>query len=362
MMAAMDLDRQSGGRHAVTIWLASVVVLVACGEDGTAHSPSTTEAPAPTTAPAAALPVEPRVLYEWFPADEGVKSIIVSDATLIAPPVRVVPQADGAAVHANWSHDGSMFTWEVLRSDDTSSVWTANADGSNPTVRAVCTAAPCVEMSYPSFSHDDSHLVVTRYDRAGEGTWGQSHLVLVDLSTGDQTVIASTEDGTTAFYSATMSPDGSQVAAALEAYTDSSENVRTSSVIVVVDTDSSTDDAPVRVTDPTLAAGYPRWHPTDDRILFASWDLDAYQGGEESQLYTIDADGSGLAQITKVDYATTRRRPGEANWTPDGKQIIASIGVVAGGKVIDVKIAFVDPTNGKVTESPASGAMPGLQP
>lgn len=56
-----------------------------------------------------------------------------------------------------------------------------------------------------------------------------------------------------------------------------------------------------------------------DRILFASWGVDAYQGDEESQFYTIHLYGSGLTQITDVDHTSTRRRPGEATWTPGGQ-------------------------------------------
>jgi lysophospholipase L1-like esterase len=312
--------------------------------------------------PIGGLPPEPLVLYEWYPAGEDTKSIIVSDSELTAPPVRVVPESDGAAIHAGWSHDGSHFTWEVLSDDDTSSVWIANADGSDPVERVVCAAAPCVEMSYPAFSPDDGQLLVTRFDIADDGDWGPSHLVVVDLATGEQTVIASTADGSTAFYSATWSPDGSHVAAALETYTDATENTRSGSTIVVVDTDPATTDPPTPVTDAALFAGYPRWHPTDDRILFASWDLDAFQGAEASQLYTVAADGSGLTQITSIDYPTKTRRPGEASWTPDGERIIASIGVVSGGRVVDVKIAWIDPATGAITETEASGAMPTLQP
>ncbi len=90
-----------------------------------------------------------------------------------------------------------------------------------------------------------------------------------------------------------------------------------------VDTDPSTADALTPITAAELNAGYPRCHPTEDRILFAPFDLDAYQGAEESQLYTIASDGSRLTQLTHVDYTTSRRRPGEATWTPDGKRIIA---------------------------------------
>lgn len=374
--------------------LAPVVLiagLTACGSSdtdsdagtGPTTDPLTTEptsTPAPTTQPAptntsaatepttdasptgvADLPLEPRVLYEWYPASEDAKSIIVSDETVAAPPMRIVPETDGAAIHSNWSHNGSMFTWEVL-DGDTATIWTANADGSEATERVTCPGEPCVQMSWPSFSTDDTKLLVTRYDLAANGDWGPSHLVIVDLTSGEQTIISSTIDGTTSFYMSTMSPDGSMVAATLETYTDATQGMRSKSEVVVVDTDPATADPAVPVTDAALNAGYPRWHPVDDRILFASWDLDAYQGGEESQLYTIASDGSGLTQVTDVDYTTTRRRPGEANWTPDGQRIIASIGVVESGRVIDVKIAYIDPTTGEISETTASGAMPSLQP
>ena len=308
------------------------------------------------------LPPEPRVLYEWFPAGADEKTIVVSDVDLATPAVPLVPETDGAAVHASWSRDGAAFTWEVLRGDGTASVWTANADGTEPQERVVCDGPPCVQMSWPAFSPDGAGLLVVRYDLADGGDWGPSHLVAVDLASGDQTIVASTADGSTAFYLPTWSPDGSRVAATLETYTDASEEERTASEIVVVDTDPATPEAPVAVTDPGLFASYPRWHPTEDRILFASWDLDAYQGDEPSQLYTVASDGSALTQVTSVDYATGAHRPGEASWTPDGRGIIASMGVVEGGRVVDVKVSWIDPITGEIVETGASGAMPTLQP
>lgn len=334
--------------------------------------PATSDAVAPTTAAstppdtssaasAANLPVAPMVLYEWYPEGETTKTIIVSDAKLQTPPVRIVPAGSGAAIHSNWSPDGSMLTWEVL-AEDTAAIWTANADGSDPAEVVTCLADSCVQMAWPSFATTSQQLLVTRYDLADNGDWGPSHLVLVDLASGGQTIIASTPDGSTSFYMSTMSPDGSQVAATLETYTDSTQNVRTKSEVVVIDTDPSTADSLQPITAAELNAGYPKWHPTDDRILFASFDLDAYQGAEESQLYTIAPDGTELTQVTHVDYTTTRRRPGEAAWTPDGQRIIASIGVVENGSVVDVKIAYVDPATGEIDETEASGAMPSLQP
>jgi hypothetical protein len=307
------------------------------------------------------LPASPMMLFEWYPDGGDTKTIVVSDAAAAAPAVQIAPDTSGSAIHAGWSRNGTMFTWEVLDGGSATS-WVADADGSSPREVAVCPGDPCVQMAWPSFSHDDASLLVTRYDLAVGGDWGPSHLVLVDLATGDQTIIASTPDGTTSFYSASMSPDGSQVAVALETYTDATQADRTAAEIVVYDTDPGTADTPVSVTPPELFTGYPRWHPSDARILFASWDLDAYQGAEPSQLYTVAPDGTGLVQITDVDHAPVSRRPGEATWTPDGTGIVASIGVVQGGRVVDVKIARVDPATGVITETEASGAMPSLQP
>jgi Tol biopolymer transport system component len=86
------------------------------------------------------------------------------------------------------------------------------------------------------------------------------------------------------------------------------------------------------------------------------------QGDEPSQLYTVASDGSALTQVTSVDYATGANRPGEARWTPDGRRIIASMGVVEGGRVVDVNMSWIDPITGEIAETVPSGAMPTLQP
>jgi Tol biopolymer transport system component len=305
---------------------------------------------------------DPLVLFEWYPDGASEKSIVVRDISLAPPSESVVPESHAAAVHASWSADGSEIAWELLdTSTDEASVWTAEADGSNARQRVACQGAPCVEVSYPMFSPDGSRMLVTRFDKNHDGQWGASHLVVVDLTTDEQQIIASTPDGYSSFYSATWSPDGTHVAAQLEYYPSDGQDEIVASEIVVVDTDPTTADAPIAITPPELFGGYPRWHPTDDQIVFASWDLNGWSGDEPSQLYTVASDGSHLRQVTNVG-ASEGRRPGEASWTPDGKQLIASIGVVVGGRVVDVKIAWVDPATGAIDQTTVSGAMPALQP
>ena len=212
--------------------------------------------------PIGGLPPEPLVLYEWYPVGEDTKSIIVSDDELSAPPV----QAGARSRMAQPSTPAGRTTVRSSRGRYWETTTPSACGRRTPTARTrpsgwCAQAPPCVEMSYPAFSPDDEQLLVTRFDIAADGDWGPSHLVVVDLATGEQTVIASTADGSTAFYSATWSPDGSHVAAALETYTDATENTRSGSTIVVVDTDPATTDPPTPVTDAALFAGYPRLAP-----------------------------------------------------------------------------------------------------
>ncbi|MGB7981419.1 MAG: hypothetical protein WCF36_11580 [Candidatus Nanopelagicales bacterium] len=73
----------------------------------------------------------------------------------------------------------------------------------------------------------------------------------------------------------------------------------------------------------------------------------------------VDTD---LVQVTTMNCGTAKRRPGEALWTPDGAQIIASVGIVNNGRAADDEIAHIDPDTGSIRETNASGAMPSFQP
>ncbi|NQX13704.1 PD40 domain-containing protein [Microbacteriaceae bacterium VKM Ac-2855] len=341
----------------LTVALVTVLTLAACSSS---EAPTTSDAPT-TSETTAGLPLEPRTLLEWYPNGANHKTIYVSDAAAADAAVQIVPDSAGNSVHASWSHDGEEIVWEVLSDNDTATVWTAHADGSDPRQEVACAEDPCVEMSWPAFSPDGTRILSTRYDREPGGDWGPSHLVVTDRGTGDQTILASTNDGATAFYSSSWSPDGSHIAAQLETYPDATESEITGSSIVVTDADPATTVPPTRITDAALFAGYPRWHPTEDRILFASWDLNAFQGDEASQLYTVTPDGFELTQITHINTADGIR-PGEASWTPDGTRIITALGTVSRQEVVTVTIGFVDPATGDIDATNQSGAMPSLQP
>lgn len=348
---------QTRMRQVAASCVALAVLLTAC-----TGAPSTDPEPSADPTSGATLPDGQLVLFEWYPAGGDQKTIVVSNADLTAPAVEVAePSSSASNVHADWAPERDRFAYEVLTNEGTSSIWVASADGSEGFEAIACDAEPCLQMSWPAWSADGSAILAVQYDLADNGDWGPSHLVVVELETGERTVLASTADGATAFYLPTWSPDGSQVAVHLESYPDAAETEITGSVVIVYDADPTTADVGLPITPTELFAGYAKWHPTEDRILFASWDLNAFQGDEASQLFEVRSDGSGLRQITSLD-AANDGRPGEASWTPDGAGIIAAIGHVSAGSVDDVKIAYIDPTTGEVQRSMQSGAMPKLQP
>jgi Tol biopolymer transport system component len=99
----------------------------------------------------------------------------------------------------------------------------------------------------------------------------------------------------------------------------------TSSVIAVVDV-TGADHTPRELTDDSLLAGYPFWHPTSDLIVFRSnrFDGDALlDPAKPSDLYTIKPDGSGLTKVTDNGVGGPIVRG--PSWTPDGRILFGKL-------------------------------------
>jgi dipeptidyl aminopeptidase/acylaminoacyl peptidase len=63
--------------------------------------------------------------------------------------------------------------------------------------------------------------------------------------------------------------------------------------------------------------GDPQWSPADDRIVFVTSRSNEKRDGYDSALWLIEADGSGLRQLTHHPGANTSPR-----WSPDGRDIL----------------------------------------
>ena len=311
------------------------------------------------------LPDEPRLLFEWYLNGDSVKSQFLADAqglAAVAVTTDVAPGIDH--VHSDWSPDGTKIAFETL-DDSGASIWIADSDGKHSVQTITCESAGCTQQSYPSWSPDGKSIVFVQGDGVPDN-WGAASIVVFDLASKTRRTLAVTAGGTAAFYSPRWSRDGSQVVAQYETYPDATESTISSSEIVMVPADGS---APPRsLTDPAMFAGHPDWSPTEDLIVFDTYDLSAFfpisPAGTESNLFLIRPDGSGLRKLTDTTQAKLQRL-GEPSWTPDGARIVATLGSLFSTDdlhINDAMTVYVDPTSGALDKTGISGAGARLQP
>lgn len=255
--------------------------------------------------------------------------------------------------HPDWSPNGDRVAFEALGVNPgpaEATVWVANADGSSPTNVAKCERDPCLQFYEPVWSPDGNSLAMIRGDLYSDGSCCTSHLEVLDLATGERRVVfevveepdVQTYD---AVYSPTWSPDGTELAFELEqrALTDPYPII--DSRIAVVSALQTAPQQPRFVTDPSLNAWHPDWHPTDDRIVFSTQNPDRFPTGARSELYEVRADGSGLRQLT-VSARDGRDRYITPTWAPDGTEITLSIARLGSGEAIVRKVPALLPAEG----------------
>jgi hypothetical protein len=88
------------------------------------------------------------------------------------------------------------------------------------------------------------------------------------------------------------------------------------------------DHAPREITEPSLLAGYPSWHPKADLIVVRTnrYDVDTrsvLDDAAPSDLYTLRSDGSGVTAITHNEVGGAIVRA--PSWTPDGRILFSKL-------------------------------------
>ncbi|MFE2111572.1 hypothetical protein ACFXAF_37715 [Kitasatospora sp. NPDC059463] len=176
--------------------------------------------------------------------------------------------------HPAWSPDGTTLAFDRTGGDSPGRIWTTGADGSNAhQLGSLCEegAPDCLNETEttPAWSPDGKQLAFTR-------SWGTSDPTTEQIQYSDLYVIA--PDGTTAQRLTFL-----------------------------------TNDTPYSgvVTDPS-------WSPDGKQIVFSYRTSATGRPANSRALYLVNADGTGLRQLTPWELRAGDR----ANWSPDGTRIV----------------------------------------
>jgi len=209
--------------------------------------------------------------------------------------------ADGALDDGPaWSPDGGQIAYargEFL--SDTFRIYRMNTDG---TAKTQLTHVPGISMG-PSWSPDGSRIVFLR-DANSDGS---SEIYVMDADGNDVSPVTSTG---TDHDEVNWSPDGKRIVFSMQATADRSSDYDLYT--------SRPDGSDVR----RVAAlpgnqRQPDWSPDGTKLVFVTHRLVGQPRVDERPLYTINADGTGLARVGTADgYGPV--------WSPDGTRIAYS--------------------------------------
>lgn len=227
-----------------------------------------------------------------------------------------------------WSPDGQRlaFAGDGGRG---SQLWVADADGTDahaltPTP-PTCPEGSCTEAVQAAWSPDGRTIAYIAPQHDG-GTFVRNSLMLFDVASETATEVYTTTQATLG--RPTWSPDSTSIALEIDRYKGAVEDTaRTAMVIGVIDLHAA-DRTPREITGPSILAGYPSWHPTDDLIVFRTNLLDLntqtlLDPNAAADVYTIHSDGTGQTRVT--DYAVGGPISRAPSWTPDGRILYSTL-------------------------------------
>jgi Tol biopolymer transport system component len=243
--------------------------------------------------------------------------------------------------HPDWSPDGMQLTFEHAPEGpdaDVRDVWISDADGSNaePLVTEYPPDLEGLFWSTPAWSLDGDSIAMVGYQgNAAMVLPTRSVLAVVDLATRELSVVSevASADGNL-HANPRWSNDGTAIVFALDHFR--GDRYLGAAIAIVRHADAEWSE-PELITEVGEYADHPDWHPTEDLIVFSTYDYAAFwETDEPSNLYTIRPDGSDRIQLT--DFGAGEDRATQPTWTSDGRIIFT---YVSGERDERQQIAFI---------------------
>lgn len=300
--------------------LALIVALAACTSQSASPSPTSPTPSAPASEEASTPPTVGDG-EEWI-----VFQGLALGLTLIRPDEtgsHVILGPPGDQVHADWSPDGSQIAY-VQVTDTASDVWITDPQGTN---RVPLLAEYPAELSglfwdNPAWSRDGSQIAMVGYEGNPNSELPTGTvLAIVEVDSGEMTIAGQFVQVDGFLHSfPRWSPDGSAFVINVDHIL--GEEFIGSTVAIIRQTDTGWSEAEA-ITDVGQWAR-PDWHPTDDLIVFCSYDIGGFESTDEpSNLFTVRSDGTQLTQVT--DFGPGEERASQPTWTLDGRIIFTHV-------------------------------------
>ena len=200
---------------------------------------------------------------------------------------RLFPTFDGSIFHVNFSPDGEQVVYASGELDEFSTIFVADADGTN----AQAITGNEANNLEPAWSPDGTQIAYMS-DRDGS-----REIYVFNLETGEETRLT---DNSNREAFPVWSPDGTQIA-----YTSGFDAL---AEIFVMDADGSN---PVQLTDNTIWESFAQWSP-DGETLAISREIN-----DKAGIVLINLDGEDVTEVTDGEFSSYF-----PFWSNDGESLI----------------------------------------
>ena len=298
--------------------LIAVLALTACTGPGT--SPPTESEPAPS-GPAATEPPTVEEGEAWIATQPHRQHLVLirPDGTDAADILADLPFEQ---FHPDWSPDGGQLAFEHAPEGpdaDVRDVWISDADGSNaePLVPEYPAELEGLFWANPAWSPDGSAIAMVGYEgNSSLGPPSRSVLAIADLATGEISVVSEYRSADGNLHTGPRwSKDGDRLSFTLD-HIEGDEYL--GGTIAVIERRNGGWTEPAEITDVGEFADRADWHPTEELLVFCTYDYSAFfETDEPSNIFTIRPDGSDRTQLT--DFGPGEDRATQPSWTSDGR-------------------------------------------
>lgn len=258
-------------------------------------------------------------------------------------PVDILTHLPIEQFHPDWSPDGSRLVFEHAPQGpdaDVRDIWISDANGDNaePLLAEYPVGLEGLFWSNPAWSRDGTAIAMVGYEgNASLGLPKRAVLAIVNIATREISIVK--EYALTSGYLLSFprwSPDDKAFVFLLDHF--EGEVYLGGAIAIIRQTENGWSE-PALITKVGDWTDRPDWHPTEDLIVFCTYDYGAFfETDDPSNLFAIRPDGTGLTQLT--NFGAGEDRATQPSWTHDGRIIFT---YVSGDHDQRQQIAFINP-------------------